>query len=96
MIRLLPFAGVEEPAAEKAGAGVSTPTDGGIGPEPPKPVVEPPPAKLLPKRFFATLAIDLDMAGLKVAHTMDGFLVELTRTKGPGLRVTLELERSSA
>ncbi len=46
----------------------------------------------LPKRFFASIDIDADRAGLEVARIMDGLLVELTRTAGSSLRLTLELE----
>ena len=48
--------------------------------------------KRLPKRFFASIGIDPDRAGLEVARIMDGLLVELTRTGGSSLRLTLELE----
>ena len=45
-----------------------------------------------PKRFFASLPIEPERAGLEVARIMDGLLVELTRTKGSSLRLTLEIE----
>ncbi|MCY4269456.1 MAG: hypothetical protein OXE80_04715, partial [Gammaproteobacteria bacterium] len=44
-----------------------------------------------PKRFFATIPIEAERAGLDVARIMDGLLVELTRTKGSSLRLTLEI-----
>ena len=50
------------------------------------------PPKRPPKRFFASIDIDPDRAGLEVAHIMDGLLVELTRTGGSSLRLILELE----
>ena len=53
-------------------------------------------SKHLPKRFFATIALDPDRAGLEVARIMDGLLVELTRTGGSSLRLTLELEGAAA
>ncbi len=53
---------------------------------------EPPPPKRLPKRFFASIDIDPERAGLEVARIMDGLLVELTRTGGSSLTLTLDLE----
>ena len=47
---------------------------------------------LRPKRFFASLEIDPDRAGLEVARIMDGLLVELTRVPGSSLRLHLEIE----
>jgi len=52
--------------------------------------------KRLPKRFFASVDIDPDRAGLEVARIMDGLLVELTRTGGSSLRLTLELEGTAS
>ena len=40
------------------------------------------PPKPNPKRFFASIPIESERAGLEVARIMDGLLVELTRTKG--------------
>ena len=45
-----------------------------------------------PKRFFASLEINPERAGLEVARIMDGLLVELTRTPGSRLRLHLEIE----
>ena len=58
------------------------PQDGGETPDsPPR-----------PKRFFASLEIDPERAGLEVARIMDGLLVELTRAPGSALRLHLEIE----
>ena len=43
-----------------------------------------------PKRFFASLKLDPERAGLDVARIMDGLLVELTRAPGAGIELTLE------
>ena len=48
-----------------------------------------------PKRFYASLPIKSDRAGLEVARIMDGLLVELTRTDGSDLKLTLEIEGTS-
>ena len=45
-----------------------------------------------PKRFFASLEINPERAGLDVARIMDGLLVELTRAPGSNLRLHLEIE----
>ena len=45
-----------------------------------------------PRRFFASLEIDPERAGLEVARIMDGLLVELTRAPGSALRLHLEIE----
>ncbi len=45
-----------------------------------------------PMRFFASIPVDPDRAGLVVARIMDGLLVELTRSPGSSVRVTLDLE----
>jgi len=45
-----------------------------------------------PKRFFASLEINPERAGLEVARIMDGLLVELTRVPGSSLRLHLEIE----
>ena len=55
---------------------------------------EPPPAVPRPRRFFATLPIDPERAGLDVARIMDGLLVELTRTPGSSIALTLEIQGS--
>ena len=58
------------------------PADGGDAPAPAS----------RPKRFFASLEIDPERAGLEVARIMDGLLVELTRAPGSRLRLNLEIE----
>lgn len=78
-----------------ASIGVTIPTNGKIDSEPPKPTIEPPPAKLLEKQFFTIVAIDPNKAGLEVVRIMNGLLVELTRTMGSELRLTLEVEGAS-
>ena len=52
-------------------------------------------AALPPRRFFASLSIDPEEAGLEVARIMDGLLVELTRTPGSSIVLTLEIQGSS-
>ena len=54
------------------------------------------PTEPKPKRFFASLPIESERAGLEVARIMDGLLVELTRTKGSTLRLTLEIDGAVA
>ena len=46
----------------------------------------------LPRRFFASIAVEPERAGLEVARIMDALLVELTRSRGSNVRVTLEIE----
>ena len=53
-------------------------------------------ARPYPKRFYASLPIKSERAGLEVARIMDGLLVELTRTAGSDLKLTLEIEGTSA
>ena len=60
-------------------------------PEPGSGRADPPPDPR-PKRFFASLEIDPERAGLEVARIMDGLLVELTRVPGSRLRLHLEIE----
>ena len=86
----------EDPAPDKPGGGTTPTQPGGTGPTLPLPDPGKPPPKPSPKRFFATVAVDPEKAGLEVARIMDGLLVELTRTKGSELKLTLELEGSSA
>ena len=59
-------------------------------PVPPPPPPPPPPPNLR-RRFFASIPIDPERAGLEVARIMDALLVELTRSRGSNLRVTLEI-----
>ncbi len=74
-----------------AGAGI------GSRPEPRNPREGPVPVKRepLPKRFFASIPIDPERAGLEVARIMDGLLVELTRAPGSALRLVLEIDGRS-
>lgn len=66
-------------------------------PPPPGRKVEPdPPVEdTRPKRFFATIDVDAEKAGLEVARIMDGLLVELTRAPGSSLRVSVEIAGSA-
>ena len=81
---------------EMPGTGPGT----GATPLPPPPApgtdlpVTPPPKEPEPRpaRFFASLEIDIEKAGLEVARIMDGLLVELTRTPGSTLQLTLEID----
>ena len=82
-----------EPGAGEDTGGATTDTE---PPERPGDQPEPPSPKHLPKRFFATIAIDPERAGLEVARIMDGLLVELTRTGGSSLSLTLELDGRAA
>ncbi|MDE0459206.1 MAG: DUF499 domain-containing protein [Chromatiales bacterium] len=70
--------------------------DGGSTPDIPPPESEnkgeAPASPPRPKRFFASLEIDPERAGLEVARIMDGLLVELTRVPGSTLRLQLEIE----
>ena len=66
-----------------------------VGQEPASPAsVKSAPAVPRPKRFFASLPIDPERAGLDVARIMDGLLVELTRTPGSSIALTLEIQGS--
>ena len=49
-------------------------------------------SRLSPTRFFASIPVEPDRAGLVVARIMDALLVELTRAPGSNVRVTLDLE----
>ncbi len=69
------------------------PPGGGENPTQPPTPPKPQPG---PKRFFATIPIEAERAGLDVARIMDGLLVELTRTKGSSLRLILEIEGTVA
>ena len=48
--------------------------------------------KQKPKRFFASIPIEPERAGLDVARIMDGLLVELTRTPGSNIQLVLEID----
>ena len=50
------------------------------------------PTETPPARFFASIPVEPDRAGLVVARIMDALLVELTRSPGSNVRVTLDLE----
>ena len=70
---------------ETTSTGGTTPKSGENG-------KSPAPTESLPMRFFASIPIESDRAGLEVARIMDGLLVELTRTQGSNLRLTLEID----
>ena len=82
---------IPEPVPEPdpgGGKGATPPPMPGTDPPvPPAPTPEP-----RPTRFFASLEIDTDKAGLEVARIMDGLLVELTRSPGSTLRLTLDID----
>ena len=86
------------PAARPDSASARPGDGGGVAPipTPPKPKDDgeatPTLAPPRPRRFFASLAIDPERAGLEVARVMDGLLVELTRAPGSNLRLHLEIE----
>jgi hypothetical protein len=48
-----------------------------------------------PKRFFGSILLDPDKAGLQVAKIAEEILFELGRPKGAQLRLTLEIEGSA-
>ena len=81
--------------------GGKAPNEAGSGPasgpdKPQSPSDAPrPPATPRPKRFFAALKLEPERAGLDVARIMDGLLVELTRSPGSGIKLTLEIEATS-
>ena len=79
-----------DPAGEKP-SDVNLPGQNRNGGDPSTTPTSPPP-KDGPKRFFASIPIESERAGLEVARIMDGLLVELTRTKGSTLRLTLEID----
>ena len=66
---------------------------GGEEPKPPG-SEDPAPSAPQPKRFFASLPVDPERAGLDVARIMDGLLVELTRSPGSSIALTLEIQGS--
>ena len=72
--------------------------DGDGDPIPPQPPPTPPEeiGRQQPTRFFASLDIEPDRAGLEVARIMDGLLAELTRPRGSSLRLTVELLGTAA
>ena len=78
---------VPEPAPGDGKGATPPPTPGTDPPVTPQPEPEP-----RPTRFFASLEINTEKAGLEVARIMDGLLVELTRTPGSTLRLTLEID----
>jgi hypothetical protein len=49
-----------------------------------------------PKRFFGSITLDPDKAGLQVAKIAEEILFELTRPKGASLKLTLEIEGAAA
>ena len=78
----------ESPATDEEGK-LGGQEPGGPGTDKP---VDSKPAAPRPKRFFASLPVDPERAGLDVARIMDGLLVELTRTPGSSLTLTLEIQ----
>lgn len=48
-----------------------------------------------PRRFYGSIALDPDKAGLQVAKIAEEILFELGRPQGATLRITLEIEASS-
>jgi hypothetical protein len=49
-----------------------------------------------PRRFFGSITLDPDKAGLQVAKIAEEILFELTRGSGATLKLTLEIEGSMA
>ncbi len=74
---------------------IGEPEPGPMPPEPSPGSLDPRPAESSPGRFFASISIDSERAGLEVARIMDGLLVELTRMPDSTLRLTLEIEGSA-
>ncbi len=83
-----------EPASDEGDGALGHPE--GSGPSPEQPGAEPIPAEPLPGRFFASIPLEPERAGLEVARIMDGLLVELTGSPGANIRLTLEIEGTSA
>ena len=85
----IPTAVREPDPSRPGGEGGSAPS-----PAPPRPDDggESPAPDPQPTRFFASLEIDPERAGLEVARIMDDLLVELTRAPGSRLRLHLEIE----
>lgn len=86
---------VHKGSAEDGDSSETVPDDG-LGGESEENQEDPDPPKPKPNRFFASIPIESERAGLEVARIMDGLLVELTRTKGSTLRLTLEIEGAAA
>ena len=80
-----------DPPGDVGSGGEEPGKKGRVGPagkgETPTGQTEPPPS-----RFFASIPVEPDRAGLVVARIMDALLVELTRSPGSNVRVTLDLE----
>lgn len=55
-----------------------------------------PGGKRHPKRFYGSIPLDPDKAGLQVAAIAKEILFELTRPNGANLKITLEIEGSAA
>ena len=66
------------------------PEDTGIDDDDRGKEVDPP--ETPPSRFFASIPVEPDRAGFVVARIMDALLVELTRSPGATVHVTLDLE----
>ena len=82
----------EESVTERDGGDVTPHPSGPTQPKPGEAKDKPTHVEPGPKRFFASVPINPDKAGLEVARIMDGLLVELTRTQGSSLRLTLEID----
>ena len=82
----------ERADSEPSRPGVDGSSARDIPPPEPENKGEAPASPPRPKRFFASLEIDPERAGLEVARIMDGLLVELTRAPGSALRLHLEIE----
>ena len=81
---------VREPGPGEYGADEVKETERDEKTEPDKPAKER--TETPPTRFFASIPVETDRAGLVVARIMDALLVELTRSPGSNVRVTLDLE----
>ena len=79
----------ENEELNRSGGGTTVPVGPGKIPE------NQDPGEKSPKKFFATVPLNTEQAGLDVARIMDGLLVELTRTPGSDLKLTLEIEGTS-
>ena len=86
----------EEAGKERDGGDVTPHPPEPTHPKPGEPKDKPAHVEPDPKRFFASIPINPDKAGLEVARIMDGLLVELTRTQGSSLRLTLEIDGTVA
>ena len=84
----------QPPGGKAPGAAGDGPASGPDKPQSPSDAPRPAAAPR-PKRFFAALKLEPERAGLDVARIMDGLLVELTRSAGSEIKLTLEIEGTS-